>query len=135
MSSGPQFLAVSRREAIQAAAAVRSTRQKAAFVLSSVDANLVGLAGSASTGADGVLLRLDLEGNANVITQGSNLFSRCVISPDQRWVLSATRKRKDGGSVLGVSAVPVEGGEATFQELDTSDVSDILDPVPIALVP
>ena len=81
-SVGPRHLAVSQREAIMAAAAIRSTAQKATLLLTSVD--------------DGVsrLLRCDLNGKTVAIAEGGASLSRGIVSHDQKWAYAAAWSAK-----------------------------------------
>lgn len=129
-AAGPRYIAVSQRQAIMAAAAVRSTKQRAAMVLSTVPASLVGV-DTGSKGSKCQILRFDLEGNASVLVDGPGIYSRSLLSHDQRWVYAATRQ--DGR--IGVTSVALDGGEPIFLELADDEDVDELQALPLAIAP
>ena len=113
-ATGPGYLAVSQREAVMAAAAIRSTASKATLLLSSVD--------------DGAsrLLRFDLDGKAVPLIEDAEGLSHSLVSHDQKWAYSAAWSEKGlrlisasldgvtkdeteigGGKPAGVSSIPL----------------------------
>lgn len=113
-ATGPRYLAVSQREAVMAAAAIRSTASKATLLLSSVD--------------DGVsrLLRFDLDGKAVPLIEDAEGLSHSLVSHDQKWAYAAAWSAKGlrlisasldgvtkdeteigGGKPTGVTSIPL----------------------------
>lgn len=133
LAQAPQFLAVSRRKTIMAAAAVRSTRQRAVMLVSSVSTGLV--SPDASAEGRGQLLRVDLDGNATVLRDTTSLYSTIVLTHDQKRVLSATRIVEEGTSAVGLSTISLDGGDANELRIADDSQTDVLAPIPLAIAP
>lgn len=134
VAQAPIQMVSSQREAIMAAAAVRSTRQRAAMVLSSVSAELL-VDGAKSDDPRGVLLRFDLDGNANELVSGNSVFTQLCLSHDQRRVYAATRQAGVGSRSLGITSAALDGGNPYYLQLSLDKESDLLKPLPLAIAP
>lgn len=93
----PISLSVSKREAVMAAAAIRSTAQKATLLLSTLDE-------SSSS-----LLKTGLDGKAVPLIEGPYALSESVVSHDQAWAY-ATSWSESGSRI---HALPLAAGAAS----------------------
>ncbi len=134
VAQGPRNLVVSQRKAVMAAAAVRSTRQRAAMVLSSVSSEMMS-DGSKSGALRGKVVRFDLDGNATELSSGSSVFSQLCLSHKQSHVFAATRQQKDGARSLGITSASLEGGQSVYLRLADDTEPDALKPLPLAIAP
>jgi hypothetical protein len=134
VAQAPLNMAASQREAVMAAAAVRSTRQRAAMVLSTVSAELVS-AGGKGDDPRGVLLRFDLDGNASELVAGNSVFSQLCLSHDQSRVFAATRQAGIGSRSLGITSAALDEGNPYYLQLALDKESDLLRPLPLAIAP
>lgn len=134
LAPAPRFMAVSQRESVMAAAAVRSTSQRAAMVLSSVSAELMADTAN-SEKIQGQLLRFDLDGNASVLAEGSSIFSEIRLSHEQSRVYAATRTLGEGRRSLGLTSIALDGGKTSYLRLADDTESNLLTPLPLAIAP
>ncbi len=117
-TSRPGFLAVSQREAVMAAAVIRSTAERATMLLTS----------TMETGKS-TLVRIDLEGKTSSLTEQEGMLSRALVSHDQQWAYAAMQTQAG----LGIVHVPADGGTTEFLQLSKS--STIPAAVPFAIAP
>ncbi len=134
VAQAPRNLAVSHRRAIMAAAAVRSTRQRAALVLSSVSTSFV-RDGSKSQDRQGKLLRVDLDGNTTELGAGNSVYSQMRLSHDQRRVFAATRQAGVGEHGVGITSASLTGGAPYYLPLGENAETDPLHSLPLAIAP
>lgn len=142
-AGAPRALAVSRREAVGAAAAIRSTRRRAAIAVTSVDRALLrpdstfAIPGAAELGR---IVSTDLDGRARVLAAGRELHDGAAIH-DVRWVLSATEKvEQEGGRAVvryGLTVAPLGDGKAAFTPLGDAAAASPLQAAPgaVAIAP
>lgn len=134
VAQAPLNMVASQRQAVMAAAAVRSTRQRAALVLSTVSIDLVS-AGGKGDDPRGVLLRFDLDGNASELLAGNSAFSQLCLSHDQSRVFAATRQAGVGSRSLGITSAALDAGNPYYLQLALDTESDLLRPLPLAIAP
>lgn len=135
LAAAPISLSVAATESTMAATAVRSTRKRAAMVVSTAQPGVLGGAEMAPGSELGQLLLADLDGNANPLAHGSALQLQSAISHDRNWVLSATRKLEDGRQAMGLMLTPLERGKGSFLELASEARGDLLAPLWLAVTP
>ncbi len=117
-ASRPGFLAVSQREAIMAAAVIRSTAERATMLLTS----------TMETGKS-TLVRVDLEGKTSMLAEQKGMLSRALVSHDQQWAYAAMQTQAG----LGIVHVPADGGTAEFLPLSKSSANQVA--IPFAIAP
>jgi hypothetical protein len=133
-AQGPLNLVSSQRKAVMAAAAVRSTRQRAVMVLSSVSPEVMA-DGRKGDALQDKLFRFDLDGNGTERSSGNSVYSQLCLSHKQSRVYAATRQRKEGGRSLGITSASLEGGDSYYLELAPDSEPNALKPLPLAIAP
>jgi hypothetical protein len=133
-AQAPQEMAVSQRRAVMAAAAVRSTRQRAAMVLGAVPNALV-LDGAKADNNQGQILSFDLDGNSSVLATGAAVYSQMRLSHKQGRVYAATRNLEPGQRSLGITSASLLDGDSQYLRLSDDSESNLLKSVPLAIAP
>jgi hypothetical protein len=132
LAPSPRAMAVSQREAVMAAAAVRSTSQRATMILGSVSNETVSDPGSVKV--QGQLMSFDLDGNATLLVEENSIYSEIRLSNRQDQAFASTR-RMDAGRSLGLTSVSIEGGEARYLRLADDPEKNPLRRLPMAIAP
>ncbi len=114
----PQHLTASQREAVMAAATIRSTAKKATLLLSSAEEET------------SALFRIDLDGKAVALVEDAEGLSRGLVSHDQTWAYAAAWSAEG----LRLISASLEGG--TKDELRIGEAKPpSATAIPVSLAP
>ena len=149
-AGAPVVAASSRRQAIAPGTSIRSTTKTAAVVVSTVHPEFLAIANQpaanitpemlAADAEPGIVLRTDLEGEAQVLLHTSGIATGLAVSHDSTTVAAAvTRIIRTGGAFkleFGVTFVPLAGGDDQYVRLgDVNLTARLLRPAAVALAP